>query len=103
MQQVQRQVPSLTAWMQQQAGALVSSVLPYSVQQPAARSPVSAVPSAASVAALMPGGDVFNFEININDAGQMDEQKLVQRIHEEFTVAQQQAARRKRSQLTDHE
>lgn len=103
VQQVQRQVPSLTAWMQQQAGALVSSVLPYSVQQPAARSPVSAVPSAASVAALMPGGDVFNFEININDAGQMDEQKLVQRIHEEFTVAQQQAARRRRSQLTDHE
>lgn len=103
VQQVQRQVPSLTAWMQQQAGALVSSVLPYSVQQPASRSPVSAVPSAASVAALMPGGDVFNFEININDAGQMDEQKLVQRIREEFTVAQQQAARRKRSQLTDHE
>lgn len=103
VQQVQRQVPSLTAWMQQQAGALVSSVLPYSVQQPAARSPVSAVPSAASVASLMPGGDVFNFEININDAGQMDEQKLVQRIREEFTVAQQQAARRKRSQLTDHE
>lgn len=103
VQQVQRQVPSLTAWMQQQAGALVSSVLPYSVQQPAARSPVSAVPSAASVAALMPGGDVFNFEININDAGQMDEQKIVQRIREEFTVAQQQAARRKRSQLTDHE
>ncbi|CAM4016296.1 MULTISPECIES: phage tail tape measure protein [Lelliottia] len=103
VQQVQRQVPSLTAWMQQQAGALVSSVLPYSVQQPAARSPVSAVPSAASVAALMPGGDVFNFEININDAGQMGEQKLVQRIREEFTVAQQQAARRKRSQLTDHE
>ncbi|HHL8569628.1 TPA: phage tail tape measure protein [Escherichia coli] len=103
VQQVQRQVPSLTAWMQQQAGALVSSVLPYNVQQPAARSPVSAVPSAASVAALMPGGDVFNFEININDAGQMDEQKLVQRIREEFTVAQQQAARRKRSQLTDHE
>ncbi|HGW8506258.1 TPA: phage tail tape measure protein [Raoultella ornithinolytica] len=103
VQQVQRQVPSLTAWMQQQAGALVSSVLPYSVQQPAARSPVSAVPSAASVAALMPGGDVFNFEININDAGQMDEQKLVRRIREEFTVAQQQAARRKRSQLTDHE
>ncbi|QLR49779.1 phage tail tape measure protein [Citrobacter sp. RHBSTW-00986] len=103
VQQVQRQVPSLTAWMQQQAGALVSSVLPYSVQQPATRSPVSAVPSAASVAALMPGGDVFNFEININDAGQMDEQKLVQRIREEFTVAQQQAARRKRSQLTDHE
>lgn len=103
VQQVQRQVPSITAWMQQQAGALVSSVLPYSVQQPAARSPVSAVPSAASVAALMPGGDVFNFEININDAGQMDEQKLVQRIREEFTVAQQQAARRKRSQLTDHE
>ena len=66
VQQVQRQVPSLTAWMQQQAGALVSSVLPYSVQQPATRSPVSAVPSAASVAALMPGGDVFNFEININ-------------------------------------
>lgn len=103
VQQVQRQVPSLTAWMQQQAGALVSSVLPYSVQQPAARSPVSAVPSAASVAALMHGGDVFNFEININDAGQMDEQKLVQRIREEFTVSQQQAARRKRSQLTDHE
>lgn len=103
VQQVQRQVPSITAWMQQQAGALVSSVLPYSVQQPAARSPVSAVPSAASVAALMPGGDVFNFEININDAGQMDEQKLVQRIREELTVAQQQAARRKRSQLTDHE
>ncbi|MGU9868941.1 phage tail tape measure protein [Kluyvera ascorbata] len=103
VQQVQRQVPSLTAWMQQQAGALVSSVLPYSVQQPADRSPVSAVPSAASVASLMPGGDVFNFEININDAGQMDEQKLVQRIREEFTVAQQQAARRKRSQLTDHE
>lgn len=98
-----RQVPSLTAWMQQQAGALVSSVLPYSVQQPAARSPVSAVPSAASVAALMPGGDMFNFEININGAGQLDEQKLVQRIREEFTVAQQQAARRKRSQLTDHE
>jgi len=103
VQQVQRQVPSISAWMQQQVGALVSSVLPYSVQQPTARSPVSAVPSAASVAALMPGGDVFNFEININDAGQMDEQKLVQRIREEFTVAQQQAARRKRSQLTDHE
>ncbi|WP_435954057.1 phage tail tape measure protein [Dryocola sp. BD626] len=103
VRQIQRQVPSLTAWMQQQAGTLISSVLPYSVQQPAARSPVSAVPTAASVAALMPGGDVFNFEINIKDAGQMDEQKLVQRIREEFTVAQQQAARRKRSQLTDHE
>ncbi|MBE8111685.1 hypothetical protein IPF02_30090 [Escherichia coli] len=46
---------------------------------------------------------MFNFEININDAGQMDEQKLVQHIREEFTVAQLQAARRKRSQLTDHE
>lgn len=102
VRQAQRQVPSLTAWMQQ-AGALISSVIPYSVQQPAARSPVSAVPSAASVAAAIPGGDVFNFEININDAGRMDEQKLVQRIREEFTVAQQQAARRKRSQLTDHE
>jgi len=102
VQQAQRQVPSLTAWMQQQAGALFSSVMPYSVQQSAARSPVSAVPSAASVAALVPGGDVFNFQININDAGKMDEQKLVQRIREEFTVAQQQAARRKRSQLTDH-
>jgi TP901 family phage tail tape measure protein len=103
VQQAKRQVPSLTAWMQQQAGALVSSVLPYSVQQPAARSPVSAVPSAASVAALMPGGDMFNFEINITDAGKLDEQKLVQRIREEFTLAQQQTARRKRSQLTDHE
>ncbi|MFP7605317.1 phage tail tape measure protein [Serratia quinivorans] len=103
VQQAKRQVPSLTAWMQQQAGALVSSVLPYSVQQPAARSPVSAVPSAASVAALMPGGDMFNFEINITDAGKLDEKKLVQRIREEFTLAQQQAARRKRSQLTDHE
>ncbi|AEX53114.1 hypothetical protein GRAQ_02341 [Rahnella aquatilis CIP 78.65 = ATCC 33071] len=102
VQQAQRQTPSLTAWMQQQAGALVSSVMPYSVQQSAARSPVSAVPSAASVAALMPGGDVFNFEITINDSGQLDEQKLVQRIREEFTIAQQQAARRKRSQLTDH-
>ncbi|GAB2928095.1 phage tail tape measure protein [Hafnia psychrotolerans] len=102
VQQAQRQAPSLTAWMQQQAGALVSSVMPYSVQQSAARSPVSAVPTAASVAALMPGGDVFNFQININDAGKMDEQKLIQRIREEFTVAQQQAARRKRSQLTDH-
>jgi TP901 family phage tail tape measure protein len=103
VQQAKRQLPSLTTWIQQQAGALVSSVLPYSVQQPAARSPVSAVPSAASVAALMPGGDMFNFEINITDAGKLDEQKLVQRIREEFTLAQQQTARRKRSQLTDHE
>lgn len=103
VQQAQRQVPSIAAWMQQQAGALVSSVLPYSVQQPAARSPISAVPSAASVAALMPGGDMFSIEINITDAGKLDEQKLAQRIREELTLAQQQTARRKRSQLTDHE
>ncbi|HBC8831943.1 phage tail tape measure protein [Citrobacter freundii] len=103
LKQVQRQLPSLTDWVTQQAGSLIASVTPWQVEKPAARMPVSASPSAASVAALMPGGDVFNFEININDAGQMDEQKLVQRIREEFTVAQQQAARRKRSQLTDHE
>lgn len=103
LKQAQRQLPSLTDWVTQQAGSLIASVTPWQVEKPAARVPVSASPSAASVAALMPaqGGDMFNIEININGSG-MDDQKLAQRIREELTNAIQQADRRKRSQLTDH-
>ncbi|MDJ3915541.1 phage tail tape measure protein [Salmonella enterica] len=103
LKQAQRQLPSLTDWVTQQAGSLIASVTPWQVEKPAARVPVSASPSAASVAALMPaqGGDMFNIEININGSG-MDDQKLAQRIREELTNAIQQANRRKRSQLTDH-
>ncbi|WP_407057519.1 phage tail tape measure protein [Enterobacter asburiae] len=103
LKQAQRQLPSLTDWVTQQAGSLIASVTPWQVEKPAAQVPVSASPSAASVAALMPaqGGDMFNIEININGSG-MDDQKLAQRIREELTNAIQQANRRKRSQLTDH-
>ncbi|BEJ36474.1 phage tail tape measure protein [Citrobacter freundii] len=103
LKQAQRQLPSLTDWVTQQAGSLIAFVTPWQVEKPAARVPVSASPSAASVAALMPapGGDMFNIEININGSG-MDEQKLAQRVRDELTAAMQQADRRKRSQLTDH-
>lgn len=103
LKQAQHQLPSLTDWVTQQTGSLIASVTPWQVEKPAARVPVSASPSAASVAALMPaqGGDMFNIEINISGSG-MDDQKLAQRIREELTIAIQQADRRKRSQLTDH-
>lgn len=103
LKQTQRQLPSLTDWVTQQAGSMIASVTPWQVEKPAARVPVSASPSVASVAALMPaqGGDMFNIEININGSG-MDDQKLAQRIREELTNAIQLANRRKRSQLTDH-
>lgn len=104
VKQMQRQLPSFTDVIAQQAGALLASVTPWQVEKPAARVPVSASPSAASVAALLPapGGDIFNFEINVSGA-ELDEKKLVQRIREEFTIARQQSDRRRRSQLTDHE
>lgn len=103
LKQAQRQLPSLTDWVTQQAGSMIAAVTPWQVEKPAARVPVSASPSAASVAALMPapGGDMFNIEININGSG-LDEQKLAQRVRDELTAAMQQAERRKRSQLTDH-
>lgn len=103
LKQAQRQLPSLTDWVTQQAGTLISSVTPWQVEKPAARVPVSASPSAASVAALMPapGGDVFN--LNFDFSGQkLDEETIIRRVREELALAKQQADRRKRSQLTDH-
>ncbi|AZT78521.1 phage tail tape measure protein [Salmonella enterica subsp. enterica serovar Bareilly] len=99
----QRQLPSLTDWVTQQAGSLIASVTPWQVEKPAARVPVSASPSAASVAALMPapGGDVYN--LNFDFSGQkLDEETIIRRVREELALAKQQADRRKRSQLTDH-
>ena len=103
VKQTQRQLPSLTDWVTQQAGTLISSVTPWQVQKPAARVPVSASPSAASVAAMMPapGGDVYN--LNFDFSGQvLDEETVIRRVREELALAKQQADRRKRSQLTDH-
>ncbi|HCA7458640.1 TPA: phage tail tape measure protein [Enterobacter roggenkampii] len=103
LKQAQRQLPSLTDWVTQQAGSLISSVTPWQVEKPAARVPVSASPSAASVAALMPapGGDVYN--LNFDFSGQkLDEETIIRRVREELALAKQQADRRKRSQLTDH-
>lgn len=103
LKQAQRQLPSLTDWVAQQAGSLIASVTPWQVEKPAARVPVSASPSAASVAALMPapGGDVYN--LNFDFSGQkLDEETIIRRVREELALAQQQADRRKRSQLTDH-
>lgn len=103
LKQVQRQLPSLTDWATQQAGSLIASVTPWQVEKPAARVPVSASPSAASVAALMPapGGDVYN--LNFDFSGQkLDEETIIRRVREELALAKQQADRRKRSQLTDH-
>ncbi|EBI7742901.1 phage tail tape measure protein [Salmonella enterica] len=103
LKQTQRQLPSLTDWVTQQAGSLISSVTPWQVEKPAAREPVSASPSAASVAALMPapGGDVYN--LNFDFSGQkLDEETIIRRVREELALAKQQADRRKRSQLTDH-
>lgn len=103
LKQTQRQLPSLTDWVTQQAGTLISSVTPWQVEKPAARVPVSASPSAASVAALMPapGGDVYN--LNFDFSGQkLDEETIIRRVREELALAKQQADRRKRSQLTDH-
>ncbi|WP_183060172.1 phage tail tape measure protein [Salmonella enterica] len=103
LKQAQRQLPSLTDWVTQQAGSLIASVTPWQVEKPAARVPVSASPSAASVAALMPapGGDVYN--LNFNFSGQkLDEETIIRRVREELALAKQQADRRKRSQLTDH-
>ena len=103
LKQAQRQLPSLTDWVTQQAGSLISSVTPWQVEKPAARMPVSASPSAASVAALMPapGGDVYN--LNFDFSGQkLDEETIIRRVREELALAKQQADRRKRSQLTDH-
>ncbi|EAT7749588.1 phage tail tape measure protein [Salmonella enterica] len=103
LKQAQRQLPSLSDWVTQQAGSLIASVTPWQVEKPAARVPVSASPSAASVAALMPapGGDVYN--LNFDFSGQkLDEETIIRRVREELALAQQQADRRKRSQLTDH-
>ncbi|HEA3397047.1 TPA: phage tail tape measure protein [Escherichia coli] len=103
LKQAQRQLPSLTDWVTQQAGSLIASVTPWQVEKPAARVPVSASPSAASVAALMPapGGDVYN--LNFDFSGQkLDEETIIRRVREEFALAKQQADRRKRSQLIDH-
>ncbi|MGX4912042.1 phage tail tape measure protein [Enterobacter chengduensis] len=103
LKQAQRQLPSLTDWVTQQAGSLIASVTPWQVEKPAARVPVSASPSAASVAALMPapGGDVYNF--NFDFSGQkLDEETIIRRVREELALAKQQTDRRKRSQLTDH-
>lgn len=103
LKQAQRQLPSLTDWVTQQAGSLIASVTPWQVEKPAARMPISASPSAASVAALMPapGGDVYN--LNFDFSGQkLDEETIIRRVREELALAKQQADRRKRSQLTDH-
>ncbi|HAT7487986.1 TPA: phage tail tape measure protein [Enterobacter asburiae] len=103
LKQAQRQLPSLTDWVRQQAGSLIASVTPWQVEKPAVRVPVSASPSAASVAALMPapGGDVYN--LNFDFSGQkLDEETIIRRVREELALAKQQADRRKRSQLTDH-
>lgn len=103
LKQAQRQLPSLTDWVTQQAGSLIASVTPWQVEKPAARVPVLASPSAASVAALMPapGGDVYN--LNFDFSGQkLDEETIIRRVREELALAKQQADRRKRSQLTDH-
>ncbi|MCF0507512.1 phage tail tape measure protein [Klebsiella pneumoniae] len=103
LKQAQRQLPSLTDWVTQQAGSLIASVTPWQVEKPAARVPVSASPSAASFAALMPapGGDVYN--LNFDFSGQkLDEETIIRRVREELALAKQQADRRKRSQLTDH-
>ncbi|EEA7216904.1 phage tail tape measure protein [Salmonella enterica subsp. enterica serovar Bareilly] len=103
LKEAQRQLPSLTDWVTQQAGSLIASVTPWQVEKPAARVPVSASPSAASVAALMPapGGDVYN--LNFDFSGQkLDEETIIRRVREELALAKQQADRRKRSQLTDH-
>lgn len=103
LKQTQRQLPSLTDWVTQQAGSLIASVTPWQVEKPAARVPVSASPSAASVAALMPapGGDVYN--LNFDFSGQkLDEETIIRRVREELALAKQQADRRKRSQLIDH-
>ncbi|BBA64168.1 phage tail tape measure protein [Escherichia coli] len=103
LKQTQRQLPSLTDWVTQQAGSLIASVTPWQVEKPAARVPVSASPSAASVAALMPAqaGDVYN--LNFDFSGQkLDEETIIRRVREELALAKQQADRRKRSQLTDH-
>lgn len=103
LKQAQRQLPSLTDWVTQQAGSLIASVTPWQIEKPAARAPVSASPSAASVAALMPapGGDVYN--LNFDFSGQkLDEETIIRRVREELALAKQQADRRKRSQLTDH-
>ncbi|ELC5913933.1 phage tail tape measure protein [Salmonella enterica] len=103
LKQAQRQLPSLTDWVTQQAGSLIASVTPWQVEKPAAQVPVSASPSAASVAALMPapGGDVYN--LNFDFSGQkLDEETIIRRVREELALAKQQADRRKRSQLIDH-
>lgn len=103
LKQAQRQLPSLTDWVTQQAGSLIASVTPWQVEKPAARVPVSVSPSASSVAALMPapGGDVYN--LNFDFSGQkLDEETIIRRVREELVLAKQQADRRKRSQLTDH-
>lgn len=103
LKQAQRQLPSLTDWVTQQAGSLIASVTPWQVEKPAARVPVSASPSAASVAALMPapGGDVYH--LNFDFSGQkLDEETIIRRVREELALAKQQADRRKRSQLIDH-
>ncbi|BDX13632.1 phage tail tape measure protein [Klebsiella pneumoniae] len=103
LKQAQRQLPSLTDWVTQQAGSLIASVTPWQVEKPAARVPVSASPSAASVAALMPapGGDVYNLSFDFSGQ-KLDEETIIRRVREELALAKQQADRRKRSQLIDH-
>jgi TP901 family phage tail tape measure protein len=103
LEQAQHQLPSLTDWVTQQAGSLIASVTPWQVEKPAARVPVSASPSAASVAALMPapGGDVYNLSFDFSGQ-KLDEESIIRRVREELALAKQQADRRKRSQLTDH-
>ncbi|HIE1238902.1 TPA: phage tail tape measure protein [Enterobacter ludwigii] len=103
LKQTQRQLPSLTDWVTQQAGSLIASVTPWQVEKPATRVPVSASPSAASVAALMPapGGDVYNLSFDFSGQ-KLDEETIIRRVREELALAKQQADRRKRSQLFDH-
>lgn len=103
LKQAQRQLPSLTDWVTQQAGSLIASVTPWQVEKPAARVPVSASPSAASVAALMPapGGDVYHLSFDFSGQ-KLDEETIIRRVREELALVKQQADRRKRSQLIDH-
>lgn len=75
-----------------------NSVSPYSVKPPTAYSP----PAAQSGSSVLPGqSDIYNINITITDARNMDEGKIAKRVRAEVEALQLAADRRRRSSLLD--
>ncbi|WP_317178526.1 phage tail tape measure protein [Pectobacterium sp. HCp5_1] len=91
--------------VKQTAGVLAASVLPFTVQPagadvPAIHSPAAQMKTAMS--AGMASTDKYEINITIQDARNLDEDKLVARLRREIDDIERRKQSRQRSQLTDH-